>query len=98
MLRLTGDTEISLDLVEYWCSRLREGAPPAGRLRKKSPRYVPVPRHCPSNSDRAKEGLQPHVPATRTCLRCGRQFSSGWVGNRLCDHCHANHEAPHPTW
>jgi len=26
-------------------------------------------------------------PATRTCLCCGRQFASSWIGNRMCEAC-----------
>lgn len=27
------------------------------------------------------------LPATRTCLKCGREFRSAWCGNRMCANC-----------
>jgi hypothetical protein len=33
--------------------------------------------------ERVRLGFTKHVPAKRTCLRCGKKFNSAWIDDRM---------------
>ena len=48
-------------------------------------------RHARRRRQRRLRAAEPHPRFTgrkrRTCLTCGKEFSSAWAGNRRCPHC-----------
>ena len=44
---------------------------------------------APSKRSTARPVSDRQVPATRSCLCCGRQFCSSHIGNRICRACQA---------
>ena len=58
-------------------------------MTKPGPKYAHSPPD-PGKPDKSEDGDPAYVKKVRKCLRCGKEFMSDWVGNRMCNRCRPN--------